>query len=133
MNIGFTGTQVGMTKEQRQTFTKLCTKIDSLHHGCCIGADKQVHDIATEKKIWAVLHPPLNRSKMAIYEGSETRRAKEYLQRNHDIVLETDLLIATPKEFNEQLRSGTWSTIRYARRVNKPILIILPNGKVQKG
>ena len=33
-------------------------------------------------------------------------------------------------EAEEQLRSGTWSTIRYAKRQNKPTTIIFPDGSV---
>jgi hypothetical protein len=56
--------------------------------------------------------------------------AKPYLSRNKDIVLETELLIATPGEEEEQIRSGTWSTVRYARSLKRMINIVLPDGRV---
>jgi hypothetical protein len=45
-----------------------------------------------------------------------------------DIVVESELLIATPKEVKEQLRSGTWATVRRARKVGIPIILITPDG-----
>ena len=58
------------------------------------------------------------------------RKPKPYLERNKDIVDETGLLIATPKG-EEIVRSGTWSTIRYARKNHKKIIIIMPNGNLR--
>ena len=54
---------------------------------------------------------------------------KDYLERNHDIVDETDMLIATPGEEQEVQRSGTWATIRYARKQKRTILTIYPSGR----
>jgi len=59
------------------------------------------------------------------------RKQKEYLARNKDIVAETEFLIATPKEYTEILRSGTWATIREAFRQNKKVAIIFPNGNIE--
>jgi hypothetical protein len=56
---------------------------------------------------------------------------KEYLDRNHDIVDSSDLLIAVSESTVEVLRSGTWATIRYAKKLRKPIKIIYPDGKVE--
>jgi len=39
-------------------------------------------------------------------------------------------MIATPGEVDEQLRSGTWSTVRFARKQGKPVHVILPDGRV---
>ena len=65
--------------------------------------------------------------------SDQTLPPKDYLDRNHDIVDQTDLLIATPKENTEVLRSGTWATIRYAKKINKPTWIIETNGNIWKG
>ena len=42
------------------------------------------------------------------------------------------MLIACPASADEELRSGTWATIRYARRKLKRIYLILPDGTVQE-
>ena len=52
---------------------------------------------------------------------------KPYLERNKKIVNCCDILIAAPKQINEVLRSGTWSTIRYAKKIGIEVFIILPN------
>ena len=135
MNIGFTGTQKGMTDEQQSVLKKIFYKLKpvSFHHGCCIGADHQAGQIADSIPIAnIILHPPINTSKMAKCIGDVTRQPKEYLDRNHDIVDETNILVGTPKEYIEELRSGTWATIRYAKKNNKPVIIIYPDGNIER-
>jgi hypothetical protein len=60
-----------------------------------------------------------------------------YLTRNQHIVKAVEtfpvrLLIAAPHQVEEVTRSGTWSTIRYARRsrVGIPIAIVQPDGTI---
>jgi hypothetical protein len=56
-----------------------------------------------------------------------------YLARDDNIVAETDVLVATPAQTTEVMRgSGTWATIRYARRREKPRILIWPNGSATK-
>ena len=50
------------------------------------------------------------------------------LVRNHKIVGAVHLLIATPKTDKEELRSGTWATIRYAKKVRLSTCIVYPDG-----
>lgn len=135
MIISFTGTQQGMTDKQKETFgrvlyVKMCTENVEFHHGDCIGADKDAHDIVIGFNGKVIVHPPNNDSKRAFCkEASGTKMPKPYLTRNNDMATMCELLIATPKEYTEQLRSGTWATIRYARKYNKQIVIIWPNGR----
>ena len=50
---------------------------------------------------------------------------KPYLKRNEDIVNKCDVLIACPIDKNKEiLRSGTWATIRKARKLNKTIYLL---------
>jgi predicted Rossmann fold nucleotide-binding protein DprA/Smf involved in DNA uptake len=57
---------------------------------------------------------------------------KAPLDRNRDIVDAAAVLIAAPKEMTETLRSGTWATVRYARKQGKQVWIVWPDGTVSK-
>jgi predicted Rossmann fold nucleotide-binding protein DprA/Smf involved in DNA uptake len=132
MKIGFTGTQKGMSEYQKRIVSEMLMNLSiktdlECHHGDCIGADEQFHSIIPMgSKI--VIHPPDNNSKRAHCNRvfSEIKPEKPYLKRNKDIVSESELLIATPNTKQEQLRSGTWSTIREAKRQNKQVIIVYP-------
>ena len=135
MKIGFTGTQQGMTEEQRvhlanNMLIEIVTADENIefHHGDCIGADAEAHELVRVLFPYAtiVIHPPSNPSKRAYCRGDLVLPTKTYLDRNHDIVNSVDYMFATPKEPEEVLRSGTWATIRYARKKNVPIEVITP-------
>jgi len=140
MKVGFTGTQDGMTPKQFCAVGRRLKKLNEvsavteLHHGDCVGADAEVHGIALMdfSNIVLHIHPPVNERKRAFSLGDEKRivmyEAKEYMDRNHDIVDATEILIATPKEKEEQVRSGTWATFRYGKKRNRDIYVIYPDG-----
>jgi hypothetical protein len=118
-----------MTPDQKVLVFALLDGIDGLelHHGDCVGADADAHAIARALRARVVVHPPWVTKKRAFCHGNETRDPLPYLERNHHIVDETDMLIATPRG-PELLRSGTWATVRYARQQGKVIVIIEPGG-----
>lgn len=129
-SVGFTGTQRGMTGAQRREVAHLLRLLGAkvVHHGDCVGADADFHAIARAAKCAIIGHPPSNRIKRAFCEFDETRQARGYLERNARIVAAADFVIATPGEMEEQLRSGTWSTIRTTRKAGKPLSIVYPTG-----
>lgn len=131
MKVGFTGTQRGMTTAQVSTFWRLMLPSWSeFHVGDCIGADRQATDLVAASLPLCVIigHPPDNPSKRSNYPYHVILPEKPYLSRNKDIVRAVDFMIATPGEFDEQIRSGTWSTVRYAGVVKVEVRIILPDG-----
>lgn len=134
VSVGFTGTQNGVTQAQeialRYLFSEL--KIDWLHHGDCIGADAKAHEIALSLGTFIVIHPPINNVKRA-YCKEYTRIMSElpYLVRNKRIVDFNPILVAAPSG-PEKLRSGTWSTVRYARKRKRNIYIVWPDGSITK-
>ena len=102
-----------------------------LHHGDCKGVDEQTHHIAKALKQRIVIHPGVGRN------GKSTTRAfcqganvvlssMGYIQRDQQIVDETDILIGVP--LPGKVRSGTWTTINYARGGIKPVYIIYGDG-----
>jgi hypothetical protein len=89
--------------------------VTELHHGDCVGWDKQAHDAAKAMGIRTVAHPPSNPSMRAYCEADDVRAPLPYLDRNKAIVAACDRLVAAPDR-PEETRSGTWSTVRHARR-----------------
>ena len=133
MKVSFTGTKNGMTDYQHtrllEVLSELCLEkgVEEFHHGVCVGADEEAHAVALCFKIPVILHPPIDQKSMAkCLMAKEVREPKPYLVRNRDIVDEGDLLIAAPATKWEVLRSGTWATVRYARKKNKVIIFIWP-------
>lgn len=134
---GFTGTQKGITTPQREALitTIINSGVTELHHGACIGADEAAHHAFLEIYPYGqvVVHPPSNTSKQSTNLGGGVyityRTPAPYLERNHNIVNETKLLIACPNG-PEELRSGTWATVRYARKLNRLIYLVMPDGTV---
>lgn len=133
-HIGFTGTQIGQTPQQLLTVERiLATVCGWFHHGDCTGADEQSHAIARRHgKLTIIIHPPIIASKRAFCQGDVILDPKDYIARNHDIVDASIGLITTPKSFVEELRSGTWATVRYARKQHKKIVIVFPDGSWRK-
>ncbi len=134
MKLGFTGTQNGMTKEQMVAVANILDIQPSIevHHGDCVGADEDFNKLASERGFIIVTHPCVIKNKRAYCMAYYEHTPKPPLERNKDIVAAVDILIATPKEFNEVLRSGTWATIRYARDKGIPTFVINPNGIVRE-
>lgn len=138
MRIGFTGTQQEITQAQLmaggQLFDLFEREANEFHHGCCIGADATAAMTVSVK--WPICeiigHPPTDRKKVSLIGQSicdTLRKPLPYLDRNKAIVLESDILIACPKG-EEELRSGTWSTVRFARKLHRPIYIVCPDGTI---
>lgn len=115
-----------MSSNQRTAFRRAITSlpIGELHHGDCMGADEEAHDIARAYGWTIVIHPPSDDSWRAWSIGDLVLVAKPYITRNHDIVDAADQLYAAPDSEQERMRSGTWSTIRYARLKNKPVVLL---------
>lgn len=133
--LGFTGTQRGMNFLQQKAFRRFVEEIKPsvFHHGDCIGADEEAHDIVAECGVKnVVIHPPEVAAKRAFCHKKKREVEVEvldefaYLERNRHIVDDSDLLVAVPKANVEEQRSGTWSTVRYARKSGKPVFIIWP-------
>ena len=129
--IGFSGTQYGLTEPQKHQIAGYLQLLQprEVHHGDCVGADAQFHSLVREMLPDAriVIHPPLNDGKRAFCDGDETKEARAYLTRNRRIVRESEILLAAPQAPEEVLRSGTWATIRFARKRSRPIILVLPD------
>lgn len=135
--VGFTGTQRGMTAPQFHSVAALLRgmQVREVHHGDCIGADADFDRCVR----WlfgggmrVVIHPPTNPKKRAYcaVDPSENLPALPYLIRNQAIVSASDAILACPFEDQEQIRSGTWSTVRRARTAGKHVTVVRPDGSL---
>ncbi len=140
MKVAFTGTRRGITLEQKTALLLLLLEKqpEEFHHGDCVGADEQAHVIVRgdemlglQRVCHVVVHPPDNPKLRAFCKGDTVLPGAPYLVRNRDMVNDCELLIACPGESEEVLRSGTWSTVRYARRIGRPIKVIAPSGHIK--
>lgn len=139
MVYSFTGTQAGITNlqyiELDLTIEDRFSEITALNHGGCIGADAAFHDLLNEQSLLDLLTvwpaSGVAPKKIAKLSGSGFKVHKPLppLERNQLMVAECQVLIACPKEVNEQVRSGTWATVRRARAIGRKILYIFPDGE----
>ena len=135
--IGFTGTRKGLTQEQSKSLSTLFEikdEIESFHFGDCVGADHDFYELVrplfwTKSKF--VGHIPENSELRVFLQYHEEWRPRPYLDRNRDIVRCCTRLIACPGEKAEQPRSGTWSTIRYAVNIKRPVTLVYPDGEIK--
>lgn len=132
MILGYTGPKNGMTHRQAETvrylFNELGLRI--LHHGDCIGGDAQAHRLAKALAARVVIHPPVVSAFRALCHADEVWPEKPFLIRNADIAAEgVDGLIAALESRQERFRgSGTWATVRYARKAGRRVWKVWPDG-----
>lgn len=145
MRIGFTGTRNGMTETQKARVMELLARIEArapgapheFHHGACVGADEEACGIAlaTLGNVTVIAHPsglPGMCNPSAIVLSHKVLPVKPPLDRNRDISDASETVISTPGGSEEaNPRSGTWSTIRYARRNGPVVYVVFPDGSVE--
>ncbi len=121
-----------MTPAQQERLRELLAASPGaiLHHGDAVGADAEAHDIAAALGLPVVIHPPSEDRQRAFKASPLVRAPRPYLKRNRAIVRESAMLIAAPAGAIEEHRSGVWSTVRYARRIGRPVRVILPDGRI---
>lgn len=146
MIYGFTGTREAPTREQEAVLDEMANMGvfgGENHHGDCVGADTEFHYFAWRYGGKVVVHPPVDPKCRAFVhqlmagmweDDFVLLPEKPYLERNRDIVDACEKLLVVPKETQQDerpVRSGTWSTVRYAQKQGKPIVIIWPDGQIE--
>ena len=139
--ISMTGTRRinTLTRQQLTNFKELMKEYRDkgythLNHGDCVGADAVAHEIAIELGLKVIVHPPTNPKSRAYCNGDNVTilDAREYKVRNQTLVNNGDILLALPHSNQEYNRSGTWHSVRQARRTKLPIIICYPDGRVER-
>ena len=132
--VGVTGAERGMNDRQALNFWWLLSvlKPAGLRHGDCVGVDVQAAHLADSLDIPTFSHPgfspkyPEDSRFRAFHKSTTIYEPKTFLERDEDIASKCSVLVACPAEPEEVLRSGTWATVRYARKYNTPRIILLP-------
>lgn len=134
IRIGFTGSRHVLNEEQKREIVSFLDNYENMivSHGDCVGADAEFHALCVqyrkmhpEKQLAIHIFPP-NVSTMRAYCTADVLMPeKPYLERNADIVRNSDVLLACPVDKNkEEWRSGTWSTVRKARKMGIPVHLL---------
>ena len=136
MKVSFTGTQFGMSPWQSYLVSKWLEEhghqASLFAHGCCCGADIEFHRMVRRmvgKGAYIAVYPSTAKTRAPIPpDANFVADPKPPLERDRDIVnAGNNLLLATPKQQHEVLRSGTWTTIRYAWRKRIKVEIYYPD------
>jgi len=143
--IGVTGSRRGFNGDQQRLITvnDLLIQIEindlesppEFHHGACVGIDEDMACIAHGLGFRVIAHPPFSSrylSKIALSVSDAVLPAKEYIDRNRDIVLSVNVLFVVPWENEPQEHGGTWNTCRYAETMNSNYVLFYPNGQVKR-
>lgn len=137
MRVSFTGTRQGMSFVQRQQFEEWLkangANVSLFVHGGCVGADIEAHSAVRYhfgKKIFITCLPSDSAKTSRVpRDCGHVGEPKSPRIRDRDIVdLGDNLLIAAPLTDAEVVRSGTWTTVRYARKKKVPVLILGRDG-----
>lgn len=136
LRVAFTGTQFGMTLYQR---SKLGTVLLGLgrfqfHHGGAAGADTEAHEIAYDAgcrdlHVWL----PVGKTWPPMQYTTIHHTGTGALRRNHFTIYGANLLIATPRQAKEIRRSGTWATVRAARKAGIETKVLVPQPTDEEG
>lgn len=141
MRVGFTGTRTHATDAQLAwLYGVFEQEITELHHGACQGADATAHTIALENGVRIHVWPPTNlrlcATECLVPDPLVTVHPRmPYLNRDREIVAATTGLIAVPKQNRQpppEEWGGTWYTVDYAERMNKPVTIVYPSGELEQ-
>lgn len=132
MKVSFTGTRQGMSAWQKQQLAKFLeehrSQVALFTHGACSGADAEAHDLVRDvcgSSTFIAVFPSTAKTRVHVQGADYMADPKPPLERDKDIVdCGCDLLLAAPLQMSEVLRSGTWSTIRYARKRHVPVQIL---------
>lgn len=130
-----------MTTSQKGAVSFLLAGRDIAHvrHGGAIGADADFHRLVLAHRpgLVGTIHPCDIASQRENFTEEEllgwaVLAEKGPLDRNKDIVNTCERLLACVAGDVEELRSGTWSTIRYARSIGRWLVVLGPAGNIIK-
>lgn len=136
MIVGFTGSRFGMSGDQNKRVLGLLECLGSVGrhmsglHGDCVGADEEFNELCTTLE-WRTACRPCTFENLRANCADAISKPVRPMERNRALVADADVMIACPPN-DEEIKSGsgTWATIRFTRRAEKPLAIVYPNGTV---
>lgn len=136
IHVGFTGTRHGMSPAQIEAVIMVVQRIAATgrqlvaHHGDCVGADEDFHEIARNYGDAIVeTHPGPEPRMRARCAADHEHPPEPFLRRNRRIVGMCVAMIATPFERSHQDHGGTWYTVDLAMKLERPLALVLPRGR----
>ena len=140
MILGFTGTRKGWTPQQAFAVRDCLASLpDEAVHGGAIGADESFDTLLRQNGFVGnkiLIYAMENRQRFWLDHVPVGLRLQgcsgSPLARNLLIIKVCNHLLATPATDHEVRRSGTWATVRYARKARKPITLVFPDGNVKE-
>lgn len=138
LHIGFSGTRYGMTLLQRRAVYRVFRwyrdnrNAVAVHHGSCVGADAEAHDLARMLGLAVALHPGDNpyRAECAMLEGERVWMPRDFRTRNAAIAACTGVLVAAAGDGTED--RGTSHAISCAVKLERPVVIVSADGRLQR-
>lgn len=136
VDVGVTATRGGLTVAQLhfagphlRYLAEQSEGTPVLRHGCCVGGDEMMHQLARAAGYRIIGHPPTDQRWMARgLDCDEWTEPEPFIRRNHAIVDRCSEMLCLPGQVGEQRRgSGTWATVRYAAGC-RPGLLVYPSG-----
>lgn len=137
----FTGSRSGCSGIQLATLNSFVFKLRNTEypdvrflHGGCRGGDTEFHELLFKWEMLSRLtvcpsNMPWTQDQL-LGSGFKTEDPDFPLVRNHRMVDESQRLFACPDTLKEIQRSGTWATVRYARKKKLQLYLILPDGSM---
>lgn len=134
--VGFTGTRKRVLPLQRFGLRRLLRCLFGMGHrrfvhGCCKGADWIATEIAYEMGYVIEGYPSNLRNFVdvrSIAACDWIHMPRPPLDRNALIIHPAHVVVGVPATEEEEVRSGTWATIRLARKAAKPLVLVYPDG-----
>lgn len=136
--VGFTGTR-NLTKQDYGVIAEVIKNLPDdvrIVNGGCVGVDTLVARYAFLRSlhVHTIFPSDLSQVDPDAYRWCTTSErmpeGSSYRDRDRRIVEESDVLIAFaqyPENYSRSLRSGTWMTVRIAKRCNVPVLVYVLN------
>jgi hypothetical protein len=137
-NVSVTATRDGITQKQadvfRREFAKVCCW--QFFHGDCTGGDEQLASLVkyemsrkwgAEVRPRIVAYPSSLALQRAHFPSHVSAPAMPPLLRNKMMINIADITFAFPRTSQEIIRSDTWQSIRYCRKVRQPLYLCYPD------